>query len=263
MKKYYEPELVKKHVPLEPIPDEVRAQFLRPGELLSILDAFPVAYQPLGTLEWHGRQNPLGCDSIKAERLCIDAAKKAGGVVMPTLYFSSDAFRDLGKGVGRGMDATAGFELPGSFYQIGWEQLQDYLVNACTNYLARGFKLVIIVSGHNPGMQQNVMDEVCYIMKEPDGREPVVTTMEYKVIEEGNPRRHSDHAGGYETSMMCYLAGDRVNMKANDNTEIPGLAVGGKTPWDSATAAEGQKCFELQVEGMAKYAKEKLKKLTD
>ena len=45
MKKYYEPEKVKTLVPIEPIPDEVRMQYLRPGELLHILDTFPVAYQ--------------------------------------------------------------------------------------------------------------------------------------------------------------------------------------------------------------------------
>ena len=36
--------------------------------------------------------------------------------------------------------------------------LRDSLPNACRNYLARGFRLVVIVSGYNPGIQQNMLD---------------------------------------------------------------------------------------------------------
>jgi len=261
MKKQYEPDVVAKHVPREPIPNEVHAQFLRPGELLAIQDAFPVAFQPLGTLEWHGRQNPIGCDTIKAERLCCAAAQKVGGVVMPSMYFSSDAHWDVGKGYGYGMDSVAGFQLPGSFYQISTELLKQSMLNACRNYLNRGFKLVVIVSGHNPPIQQNTMDEVCYRMKTEDGREPVVFTMEYAVIELGHPKRRSDHAGFYETSMMHYLAEDRVNMAANAGQELPYLAMSNTPPVEDASFAEGEECFALQTEGLASYAAIKLAKL--
>jgi len=258
MKKQYEPDAVARHIPREPIPNEVRAQFLRPGELLAIQDAFPVAFQPLGTLEWHGRQNPIGCDSIKAESLCCAAAQKAGGVVMPAMYFSTDAYWDAGKGYGYGMDSVAGFQLPGSFYQIDDNLLKQMMLNVCRNYISRGFKLVVIVSGHNPGIQQTLMDEVCYIMKTDDGKEPVCFTMEYTVIEPGHPKRRSDHAGFYETSMMHYLTGDRVNMAANAGQEIPYLAMSNEPSVEGASAAEGEICFSLQTDGLAAYAAQKL-----
>ena len=258
MKKHYEPEVVARHVPREPVPKEVRAAYLRPGELLAVQDAFPVAFQPLGTLEWHGRQNPIGCDAIKAERLCIAAAEKCGGVVMPPMFFSADAYRDIGHGYGLGMDAAAGFRLPGSFYQIDDDLLKRHMENACRNYLSRGFRLVIIVSGHNPMLQQNLMDEVCYRMKTEDGREPVCFTMEYTVIEKGHEKRRSDHAGFYETGMMQFLAGGRVNMAANAGQEIPYLAMTQTPPVEGASAEEGRICFELQTEGLARLAGEKL-----
>ena len=78
MKTSYNTDIIDKHVPREPIPGEVRAAFLRPGELLARMDAFPVAFAPLGSLEWHGRQNPTGCDAIKAETLCIAVAERIG-----------------------------------------------------------------------------------------------------------------------------------------------------------------------------------------
>lgn len=263
MKKYYQPDLVREHIPLEPIPDEVRIQYLRPGEILAIQKKFPVAFQPLGTIEWHGRQNPLGCDAIKAERLCVETAKKTGGVVMPPLHFAADAYWECGNGYGLGMDPVAGFQLPGSFYQIKTELLKQFMINACRNYLNRGFKMVVMVSGHNAATQQEIMDEVCYEMKTEEGKEPVTFIMEYLNIEEGNPRRSGDHAGGYETSMMMHLAGDRVNMKANEGQKIPQLAMSNAFPLDQASAEEGRIRFELQVEGFTRYVKEKYNKLME
>jgi creatinine amidohydrolase len=261
MKKSYEPDRVKEDIPSEPIPQEVRAQFLRPGEVLAIQQKFPVAFQPVGTLEWHGRQNPIGCDTIKAERLVIETAKKIGGVVMPPIYFASDAYRDVGKGYGLGMDPEAGFQLPGSFYQIETGLLKQFMLNACHNYLARGFKLVVIVSGHNPSIQQNLFDEICYLLKTEDGKEPVFFSMEYTAIPEGHPKRSGDHAGGYETSMMLFLNGDRVNLKANEGQKEPDLAIYNEFPVNQATAAEGELRFNLQVEGLAHLVQERLKRL--
>jgi len=261
MNKLYEPERVREAVPAEPVPQEVRAQFLRPGELLAIQEKSPVAFQPVGTLEWHGRQNPIGCDAIKAERLAIETARKIGGVVMPAVYFAADAYRDTGKGYGLGMDPEAGFQLPGSFYQIDTDLLKQFMLNACRNYLARGFKLVVIVSGHNPPIQQNLFDEICYILKTADGKEPVFFTMEYTTIEKGNPKRSSDHAGGYETSMMLFLNGERVNLKANEGQKEPDLAIYSDFPVSQATAEEGRLRFNLQVEGLARLVRDRLKRL--
>ena len=262
MKKYYEPEKVKEAVNFEPIPEEVRIQYLRPGELLNILEQFPVAYQPVGTVEWHGRQNPLGCDTIKAESLCVETAKQTGGVVMPPIYFATDSVMDLGYGMGCGMDAAAGFQLPGSVYKMPDEILKNFLKAACENYLSRGFKLVVMVSGHNASAQQYLFDEVCYELKLDDGAEPVCFTMEYAVLEKDNPRRYSDHAGFYETGMMMYLTGERVNLQANDGYANPDLAIHTARPVNEVSAEEGRICFELQIEGLAKFARDKLEKLT-
>lgn len=258
MKTAYDPSLIKKHVPFEESCDEVRIEYLRPGQLLSRQEHFPVAFQPLGTIEWHGRHNPLGCDSIKAERLCIEAAKQAGGVVMPTIHFAADAYWDCGKGIGLGMDATAGFPLPGSFYQVELSLLKHWLINACHNYLQRGFILVVLVSGHNPPIQQNLMDEVCYLMRTKDDLERVISTMEYAVMPQGNPRRRTDHAAAYETGMMLHLQKDCVNMAANQEQDIPGLGIGGQEPAEQADAEDGAICFQLQTQGLVDFVCSKL-----
>lgn len=46
----------------------------------------PVAYLPLGTLEWHGPHMPLGADGIQSKELFVRVAEKVGGVVLPILF---------------------------------------------------------------------------------------------------------------------------------------------------------------------------------
>jgi len=257
MKKVYDEKFVSANVPKEDPLGEVRCEYLRPGQLLHILEKFPVAYQPVGTLEWHGRHNPLGCDSIKVKALCEAAAKITGGVVMPPVYFSTDGFKNAGNGMGLGMDAFAGTMLPGSFYKADNELMKNLMLTACNNYLQRGFKLVVIVSGHNPRAQQYLMDEVCYIMKTDDGKEPVCFTMEYAVLDSDDPRRRTDHAGYYETSMMQALAPECVNIGANDLCDIENFGVMTDRPVKEASKAEGEICLALQTKGLVKFVKEK------
>jgi len=260
MKTYYENKVVEKHVPKEPIPSEVRAQFLRPGELLARIDALPVAFAPLGTLEWHGRQNPIGCDAIKTEAICIDVAKKIGGVVMPPLYFGVDAYYDAGYGLGYGMDPTAGFLLTGSFYRLEPPIFVAILENACRNYLARGFKMVVLLSGHNPPIQINMMNEVCAKFQTADGHEPVTALFEFGAWDKNDPLNVPDHAGFYETSLMMHITG-RVNMETNYGQENPELGIGTTLPVNDASDENGRLILDAEVESIITYVHEKFAQL--
>jgi creatinine amidohydrolase len=262
MKSNYDPALIETHVPREPIPEEVCAARLRPGELLARQDAFPVAFMPLGTLEWHGRQNPIGCDALKTEALCVATAKKIGGVVMPPLFFGVDAWWDAGNGLGYGMDPVAGFPLPGSFYPTQPELFMAIMENACRNYLARGFKLVVMISGHNPPVQINMMNEVCAKFLTAEGCEPVTALFEFTAMDGDNPLNVPDHAGFYETSLMMHLT-DRVNQAANTGQEIPYFAVGTRRPLEEASAEYGAAIFTAQIDSLSKYVQKKLGELID
>nr|MDD6336492.1 creatininase family protein [bacterium] len=262
MKKYYQPELVARHVPREALPETVEAKYMRPGELLAMLDKAPIAYLPVGTIEWHGRQNPLGCDAIKVERLLIEVAKRMGGVVMPALYFGTDSFWDCGHGIGNGMDSVAGFKLPGSYYRIPDQLFYDLLHAACANYLDRGFKRVIMASGHNASIQGQIMQAVAHDFQNEEGVGPVFAMMEFDTMEKGPLRdKTGDHAGGYETSMMMYLAGERVNMAANEGQEIPALASSNAFPLAQASAKMGEERFIQQVEGTCRLVEGMLREL--
>ena len=62
---------------------EHRFERLRPREIWHSLEVFPCVYVPSGPLEWHGLQNPIGLDAIKAQALCQRAAERSGGLVFP------------------------------------------------------------------------------------------------------------------------------------------------------------------------------------
>ena len=60
---------------------------LLPEECVQRIKEMPVAYLPLGTLEWHGPHMPLGADGIQSKELFVRVAEKVGGVVLPILLW--------------------------------------------------------------------------------------------------------------------------------------------------------------------------------
>ena len=64
---------------------ERRYERLRPAELRALAEAAPLAYVPLGPLEFHGEHLPTGVDLFEAHGLCLRAASQSGGVVLPPL----------------------------------------------------------------------------------------------------------------------------------------------------------------------------------
>ena len=50
----------------------------------------PIAYLPLGTLEWHGEHLPLGSDGLQSQGFFRRLAREVGGVVLPMLFVGPD-----------------------------------------------------------------------------------------------------------------------------------------------------------------------------
>ena len=70
--------------------DKVLYEELLPAEFSQRIREMPIAYLPLGTLEWHGPHMPLGADGIQAKGLFIRLAEIVGGVVLPMLFMGPD-----------------------------------------------------------------------------------------------------------------------------------------------------------------------------
>ena len=66
----------------------VQYEEMFPHEFEAALAKFPVAYVPVGSLEWHGRHLPYGNDALKAHGILVRTAHKYGGVVVPPTYWA-------------------------------------------------------------------------------------------------------------------------------------------------------------------------------
>ena len=67
---------------------EVRLERLRPDEIAGSLDRAPIAWIPLGALEFHAPHLPNGTDGFTGHRLLVAAAERLGGVVLPWSYLT-------------------------------------------------------------------------------------------------------------------------------------------------------------------------------
>ena len=69
---------------------KVRYEEMLPHEIRTARTERALAYLPLGTLEWHGPQNAVGLDALKAHALCCEFAEEHGGLVMPAVYWGDN-----------------------------------------------------------------------------------------------------------------------------------------------------------------------------
>ena len=73
---------------------KVQYEEMLPHEFEEALSRFPVAYVPVGSLEWHGRHLALGNDTLKAYGILLKTAETFGGVVVaPTYWGHMDHWR--------------------------------------------------------------------------------------------------------------------------------------------------------------------------
>jgi creatinine amidohydrolase len=72
----------------QPARPEVRLDRLHPAEIEAALGRAPVAWIPLGALEFHAPHLPNGTDGITGEAVLVGAARRLGGVVLPWSYLT-------------------------------------------------------------------------------------------------------------------------------------------------------------------------------
>lgn len=172
----------------------VQLELLRPEELDRRRDAFPVAYVPVGSVEFHGYQNPVGLDTVKCHRMLIRMAEKLGGVVVPPIFF----------GHGSGHE---GF--PWTWMLDDAATLRELLLTTCLGLDRNGIRVIVIMSGHYPNA--GVFQDVISAFDERGGTATILPLMEYDAFpEEGE--WHGDHAGKWETSYMRALGEELVDM---------------------------------------------------
>jgi creatinine amidohydrolase len=73
--------------------EEVRFYYMIPDQLIERREETPIAYLPVGALEWHGSHLPFGTDCMTVEHMAIHAARRVGGVVFPPMTYGDCRYR--------------------------------------------------------------------------------------------------------------------------------------------------------------------------
>jgi creatinine amidohydrolase len=122
---------------------EVRLERLRAEEIEARMTEAPIAWLPLGALEFHADHLPNGTDGIVGHRLLCRAAQLAGGVVLPWSY------------------ATMGtLALPWSF-RFSASLVADLLRDTLRQLAANGVRLGVVLTGHGPLDLGHLVKRVC------------------------------------------------------------------------------------------------------
>ncbi len=243
--------------------EEVLYERLTPAEFESRINAVPIAYLPLGTLEWHGPHLPLGSDFLQSQGLFVQLARRVGGVVLPPLFLGPDSMLEVNGVEYYGMDLTKQVPNPpqrlkGSAYWVS-DQLFSEIVEAVLKQLRRvGFKIVV-AHGHGPSTNHFLKNSemlgdkfdlcVMTVWRRREDRQPI-TEFQY------------DHAAANETSLMMALHPSLVHMEnlSKDAEEWP-LGIIGKDPRDHASATHGLRIIDIHLDRMETMLREQLIKL--
>lgn len=190
-------------------------QHLRPDEILPEIARTPVAYLPLGLLEWHGPHLPLGVDSFNAEAVAQLAAESAGGLVMPTLYFGTERERppDMLDNFGLPQDEwVIGMDFPANSLPSMYAQEEYFalMVREHLRMIARmGFKIIVLVSGHGATNQLDVLERLANEFNATAGV-TVLVALAFTRNEQGIMA--VGHASRVETAVMLALQPETVKL---------------------------------------------------
>jgi len=72
---------------------EVSLACLRPEQICKRISRMPVAFIPIGPMEWHGPHCPYGTDGLNAQHVAAEVCRGLGGVLWPTLFWGTERER--------------------------------------------------------------------------------------------------------------------------------------------------------------------------
>jgi len=237
---------------------------LTPHEFRERIAAAPIAYLPLGTLEWHGEHLPIGSDGLQSYGFFIELAREVGGIVLPMLFLGPDRMQKVDGKELYGMDICKGMpedrrypnqQLAGSAYWVPEETFRA-IIEATLKQLSRaGFKIVV---GHGHGPSTGFFQKHAKEWKEKYGLE-TFTCWGSEYDRQGLGIM-VDHAAMNETSLVMALRPELVQMERLPKIDKGWpVGVGGKDPRVHASARVGRKAIKLQIKRMAKILRDALK----
>jgi creatinine amidohydrolase len=250
----------------QPSKQKVLYEELTPPEFRQRMTDVPVAYLPLGTLEFHGEHMPLGSDGIQPFEFFKEVAAEIGGIVMPALFFGpdkmevNDGLEFYGKDRGNSPDATKQQykkqKLTGSIYWIPDTLFISLIENILKQLKRQGFK-ILVAHGHGPSTN--------LIIKHIPQWEAESGIKIFHLWGSENDEWDgfmSDHGAMLETSVVMKYRPELVQMKnlPNDQDLWP-AGIRGYDPRIYASAEKGEEIVKIQKQRIINSLKAELSKL--
>ncbi len=241
--------------------EEVRYAMLRPGQVVERRKRRPVAYLPIGTIEWHGPQNPLGADTLQAEGLAVLCARRGGGLVFPPLYYGESRSESLMEANAADRDRiAAAMDLPPANFEPDRQpfspteqvlQYQRLLLHVLAEVESLGFALGVLVAGHYP-LVDHARSAVLLFNKRRYSKYHGMLAwacVDYLFLEDQYPEA-GDHAAGWETSHLMALHPATVDLSVLPAKGEPLTGIMGKMEPQDATAEFGRRTLEESAEAI-------------
>ncbi|UCH35029.1 MAG: creatininase family protein [Armatimonadota bacterium] len=224
-----------------------RWELLLPHEWVRMRKHVPVAYLPLGRLEWHGRHLPLGLDAVKAHALCLRMADRTGGVVMPPLFYGDDPTQVADLHFDNGAEISEALSIDRADYEAktppgGWELYERLLQSIFAEVERVGFLVAVVVAGHYPLHGPASRAAESYMRR---GALKVFTCIGFDLVKDLGYQ--GDHAARWETSLLLALRPELVDLSHLEGREEPPLGVLGDDP-RAASAEFGEEAIGHIVE---------------
>lgn len=241
---------------------------LTPEKIAECIKEMPIAYVPIGILEWHGLHNPYGLDGLKANGIALHLASELGGLVMPTMYWGDNRSeiceRHLDVQMSAGdsenpdpywnpadlMCSALGVErdvfakdAERSIRQGGWRLWEEMAVHIFFQTETYGFQFIVAFPGHYPLFEP--LNHAITRYYNEGGKCRIMVFNDALFSENGR----GDHAASYETSLMMALEPDLVKLDRLDPDLSKPLAgvVMGKDPRVHANARHGEEALSKMV----------------
>jgi len=249
---------------------KVQYEEMMPHEIVAARNAKPVAYLPIGGVEWHGEQNPVGLDTVKAHELCMRAAQQGGGLVMPALFWGESRESGLlefnhnqdGK-VTEKMDLPKENFAPGYMGGVTVEEehaaYDQLLTHIYYQLKSLGFRVIFVLCGHYPLKPFAERNAKLFMEKNPEIK--IYAGIEADPVRDIYPKG-GDHAGKWETSIMRTLRPELVDVSVlPEDKSIPPIGVYGEDPRSDDLEEFGSKVTKDIIDRMVAITDEMLGKL--
>ena len=251
------------------MPEEVRYHMLRPHQIVQRRQACPVAYVPIGTLEWHGPHNCVGADTLQAEGLAELCARIGGGLVFPPLHYGESRVESLMEANAADREQIAEqMRLPSDNFTpermpfSATEQALNYhrlLLHILAEVETLGFQVGVLVAGHYP-LIDFARAAVLHFNKRRFSRYHGMLAwalLDYLLVEDQFDGA-GDHAAGWETSHLLALHPQTVDLGQLPPRGGKLVGVMGKLDPHDATAEFGMRTLQAAAEAAVAEVRHRL-----